>query len=532
VDHQHGDTKTVVIAGGTGFIGSHTAARLRAAGHRVIVLGRRRGAALADGVELRRCDLAQPIEASLLASADVLINCVGIKRERVGELGWERAHVELPGELAEAAAAAGVARMIHLSVAGCEAATAEAGPYLHSKARGEQRLAGVSGIAITILRPGVVYGRGDDMLRNLADAIRAAPVFPAPGAGRAVVQTIAVDDVAEAVLRCVERAELGAAYDLVGPERLPLRELIGRVARVVGRSCVVLPAPMFVMRPVAAVLERIGSDPLVTPSQLGLLARGVVGDPEPARRDLGFEPRALDEAAIEAALVGFEPRLPSVRLVPDRIAERALSELGGSRPSWMLAAFAVLAVAGLLLGPSLPLSIWLRMATLESVLSVIAIATLGLAWANAWRPSAGLLAWGLGAGLIMWAGALGVGALLSNHAPTLWRETASLYAWASEHALVWTVPMLIVIVAGEEVVWRGALGLGLAARIGAWPAVGVSAIVFCVAHLTTGPPVLALAALLAGATWTWLAIRTRSLVASFVAHLGWDVALLWLTPLG
>jgi membrane protease YdiL (CAAX protease family) len=122
--------------------------------------------------------------------------------------------------------------------------------------------------------------------------------------------------------------------------------------------------------------------------------------------------------------------------------------------------------------------------------------------------------------------------LLNARAPTLWRETASLYAWAGEHPLVWTVPLLILIVAGEELVWRGALGIGLAKRIGAWPAVAVSATVFCIAHLTTGPPVLALAALLAGAAWTWLAIRTRSLVASFVAHLGWDVALLWLTPLG
>jgi nucleoside-diphosphate-sugar epimerase/membrane protease YdiL (CAAX protease family) len=532
VDHHERIRKTVVVAGGTGFIGRHIAARLAAAGHRVVVLGRRSGAALAEGIELRRCDLAQPIDGSVLAGADVLINCVGIKRERAGELTWERAHVELPGELAEAAAAAGVARMIHLSVAGCEAATAEAGPYLHSKARGEQRLGGMSGVAITILRPAVVYGRGDDMLRNLADTIRAAPVFPAPGAGRAIVQTIAVEDVAEAVLRCVERSELGRAYDLVGPERMQLRELIARVATVVGRTCVVVPAPMLVLRPVAAVLERIGSDPLVTPSQLGLLAHGVVGDPEPARVDLGFEPRALDEAVIEHALVGLEPRLPSVRLVPDRAAAQQLSEIGGQRSGWVFAAFAVLAVVGLLLGPKLPASIWLRMAALESVLSAIAIAGLGLAWAKAWRPSASLLAWGVAAGIVMWVGALGVSTLLSNHAPTLWRETASLYSWTSEHALVWTVPMLILIVAGEEVVWRGALGLGLAARIGAWPAVGVSATLFCVAHLTTGPPVLALAALLAGAAWTWLAIRTRSLVASFVAHLGWDAALLWLTPLG
>lgn len=521
----------MVMAGGTGFIGRHIAARLAAAGHRVIVLGRR-SVALTDGVEHRRCDLGRGIESSLLAGADVLINCVGIKRERPGELGWERAHVELPGELAEAAAAAGVARMIHISVAGCEAATAEHGPYLHSKARGEQRLASVSGIAITILRPGVVYGPGDDVLRNLADAVRAAPVFPAPAGGRAIVQTIAVEEVAEAVLRCVERDQLGRAYDLVGAERSSLRELVERVASVVGRSCVVVSAPMFVMRPAAAVLERIGDDPLVTPSQLALLTRGVMGDPEPARRDLGFEARALDDAAIASAIAGFEPRLPSVRLVPDRLAERALIDLGGTRPGGLFAAFAVLAVTGLLLGPSLPLSIWLRMTMLELLLSMIAIAALGLAWTKAIRPSAGLLAWGIGAGLVMWAGALGVAALLSSQAPTLWADTASLYAWATEHALVWTVPMLIVIVAGEELVWRGALGLGLAGRIGAWPAVGASATLFCLAHLTTGPPVLALAALLAGGAWTWLAIRTRSLVASFVAHLGWDVALLWLTPLG
>jgi nucleoside-diphosphate-sugar epimerase/membrane protease YdiL (CAAX protease family) len=530
VDHRSG-AKTVLVAGGTGFIGRQIASRLAEAGHRVVVLGRRPASGV-EGIELRRCDLAHAIDASLLAGVDVLINCVGIKRERAGELTWERAHVELPGELAEAAAAAGVERMLQLSVAGCEGATAQDGPYLHSKARGEQRLAQVQGVEITILRPGVVYGRGDDVLRNLADAIRAAPVFPAPGAGRAVVQTIAVDDVAEAVQRCVERSEVARAYDLVGPERATLRELVGRVAEVVGRSCVVVPATMLVLRPIAAVLERVGNDPLVTRSQLGLLARGVVGDPEPARIDLGLEAQAIDAVAIENALIGFEPRLPSVRLVPDRSAARELDDIGGRRPGWVLAVFAVLAVAGLLLGPMLPLSIWLRMATLESLLSLIAITALGLAWAKLWRPSTSLLAWGVGAGLMMWAGAFAVAALLSSHAPALWGETASLYAWAGEHPLAWTLPLLILIVAGEEIVWRGALGLGLAAKIGAWPAVAVSATLFCIAHLTTGPPVLALAALLAGAAWTWLAIRTRSLVASFVAHLGWDIALIWLTPLG
>ena len=81
--------------------------------------------------------------------------------------------------------------------------------------------------------------------------------------------------------------------------------------------------------------------------------------------------------------------------------------------------------------------------------------------------------------------------------------------------------------------WRGALGVGLASRerLGPWLAVAASAGLFTLAHLTSGPPVLALAAALAGAAWTALAIRARSLFAPFVAHLLWDVTMLWVTPL-
>ena len=62
-------------------------------------------------------------------------------------------------------------------------------------------------------------------------------------------------------------------------------------------------------------------------------------------------------------------------------------------------------------------------------------------------------------------------------------------------------------------------------------AVLASALCFTLAHLTTGPPVLALAAALAGGAWTMLAIRSRSLFAPFIAHLGWDVTMLWLLPM-
>lgn len=533
MSEQPGQPHIIAVAGGTGFIGRHVVARLLAAGHSVVVLTRGHKPNPIAGVELRRCDLARGIPPELLAGCRVLINLVGIKRA-TPTLDFEAAHVEIPRSLADAAEAAGVERMIHVSVAGAQQAGPEAGPYLDSKRRGEQVLLERRGaLPITIVRPSVVYGRGDDMLRNLADTIRAAPLFPAPRGGRAKLMPIAVEDVAEALLRCVERPQTaGRCLDLVGPERLSLRALIERVAAApsVARRCLVVPAPKLVQRPVAALIERVSDDPLITRAQLGLLEAGVIGDPEPARRELDLEPRALDIAAIEHALTGFTPRLPSVRLVPDPHAERALEVLV-PRPSWALLLFGACAIAGLLAGPWLIDAIWLRMIVIDVVLLLGAIATLRLRWRELWRPSRAATIAGLSAGAVMWAGAFAVAGLLSVFAPSLWSGSTELYAWAEALPLARSLAMLTVIVAGEEIIWRGALGIGLAARVGAWPAVGLSAAAFTLAHLTIGSPLLLLAAALAGGAWTWLAIRTRSLWAPFVAHLLWDAALLWLTPL-
>lgn len=524
----------IAIAGGTGFIGRHAVARLLEAGHAVVVLARGRASELPAGAELRRCDLARGVTPELLAGCRVLINLVGIKRP-TAELGFEAAHVELPRALASAAEAAGVERMIHVSVAGAERASPDAGPYLDSKRRGEQVLLEHAGrLAITILRPSVVYGRGDDMLRNLADSIRAAPLFPAPRGGRAELAPIAVEDVAEALLRCVERpASAGRGYDLVGPERLTLRAVIERVAAApsVARRCWVVPAPTFVQRSIAGLLERISADPLITRAQLGLLTAGVVGDPEPARRELGLEPRTFDAESIEHALAGFEPRLPSVRLVPDPDAERELARVAGDSPGWALASFAALAVAGLLAGPWLIDAIWLRMAAIDLCLLLVAITTLRLRWTDLWRPTARASIAGLGAGAILWAAAFGVAALLAGLAPSLWSGASDLYAWADALPIGLALGLLTLIVAGEEIIWRGALAVGLAPRVGAWPAVLISAALFTLAHATIGSPLLLVAATLAGAAWAALAIRTRSLWASFAAHMLWDVSLLWLTPL-
>jgi NADH dehydrogenase len=537
----------IAITGGSGFLGVHVAADLLAAGHRVVLVdrGTRALPATLAGVptlERRRADLCADIDPELFAGCEVLVNLVGIKRER-GEQTFERVHVELVARLHAAAHAAGLAQLVHVSVAGARRARS---PYLDSKARGEATLvasASAASPACTILRPGVIYGRGDDLLRNLADAIRAAPLFVAPrSSGVApLIQPVAVEDVALAIRRCIEQpASTTRTLDVVGPEALTLAQLIDRVAEHVGRPCRTLALPAALMQPAAWLLERASADPLITRSQLGLLAAGVVGVREPLRRELGIEPRRLDARAIEAALVDHAPRLPSVRLVPDRAAMLALAQQGATIPSGRLLAFTVCAVAGLLAGPQLIPDVagmgpWLRMPLLELVLASIALLGLPLAWRSTWRASLRGLGLGLGLALLLWLASLGVTAALAQLAPALWSGVDDLYGWAHALAPLVALPLLLVVVAGEEIVWRGALGLGLAAKALEHERVGLACVasgaLFALAHLTTGNALLWLAALLAGCTWTAIAIRTRSLFVSFVCHLAWDVALLWLTPL-
>ena len=92
------------------------------------------------------------------------------------------------------------------------------------------------------------------------------------------------------------------------------------------------------------------------------------------------------------------------------------------------------------------------------------------------------------------------------------------------------MPLLLLIVVGEEIVWRNAVTLPLAARLGPWRGTVAAAAVFALAHLPLGVPLLLLAALGAGAFWSALVLKTRSAVPALVSHVLWDLAVLFWLP--
>lgn len=194
-------------------------------------------------------------------------------------------------------------------------------------------------------------------------------------------------------------------------------------------------------------------------------------------------------------------------------------------------AFAVLAVGLALALTALLPNVWVRMLVAHALLVPLALRLQPQPWRAllALRPQGLLL--GLGAGLLLYLAGAAVYALLGSLAPTLAAETVQLYAWRDLLPAAWLGPPLALLIAlAEEIVWRGAVALPLAARLGLLPGCLLAALAFAAAHLAFGSALLVLAALGLGLAWGLLAVGTRSLAAAAACHALWDLLVLFWRP--
>ena len=295
---------TVAVTGGTGFVGRHLAARLVAAGHDVVVVarGERDGGwdrAGLRGVRLIHADVADvDALAAAFAGCDAVAHCAGINRE-LGRQTYARVHVEGTRAVVAAARRAGVRRLALLSFlrARPDGPTA----YHRSKWAAEE-LVRSSGLDWTILKAGVIHGRGDHLLDHLSHAFHSFPVFGLVGRRERAVRPVAVDDVARLLVAAVtgDGRLRGRTVAVMGPEELSLGEAVRRVARVTGRR------PTFVRLPVAAHLaiahaaELAMRVPLVSVAQVHILREGITiplpaaeEPPEDLRPRTPFSPKVI-----------------------------------------------------------------------------------------------------------------------------------------------------------------------------------------------------------------------------------------------
>jgi NADH dehydrogenase len=229
--------KNTVVLGGSGFVGSAIVAKLVSAGYQVTVLTRRldhaKHLSLLPGVTLNVCNVfdAQALR-SALQGADAVINLLGILHQSA-KTSFTQVHEHLPVQLAKLCQDLGIKRLLHMSSL-C-AATDAPSLYLRSKGQAEVALAGYAqGLAITVFRPSIIFGRADQFINLFAGLIKHLPlvVLVKPNAK---FQPVWVEDVATCFVASLnEPASFGLSHDLVGPKVYTFRALLKAIMQTLG----------------------------------------------------------------------------------------------------------------------------------------------------------------------------------------------------------------------------------------------------------------------------------------------------------
>ena len=288
---------TVVVFGGSGFIGRYAVRRLAAGGWRVIVAVRRPGRAAflqtagdVGQIVAVATDISDERQVrERIAGADAVVNLVGILYEG-GRRTFARLHAESAGDIARAAAAAGVRAMVHVSAIGASDRAPSA--YARSKASGENAVKAAMPHAV-ILRPSIVFGPEDGFFNLFGRLAARSPVIPLFGGGATRFQPVYVDDVAAAIAAVLDDdGARGRTFELGGPVISTFRHLMEFIRRETRRRVVLLPLPFAAARLTGRLLERLPQPPLTYDQALLLESDNVVAPDAATLKDLGIEATA------------------------------------------------------------------------------------------------------------------------------------------------------------------------------------------------------------------------------------------------
>lgn len=269
---------TVLLTGGTGFIGPHVAHALRARDEQVRALVRKPSTKLtAWGVEPATGDVTDA--ASLRAACegvDTVVHLVAIIKGSRED--FERIMTQGTRDLVAAAQDAGVRRFVLASALGLDETSKDAVPYYAAKWEMEKAVK-ESGLDHVIFRPSFVFGRDGGVLPTFVRLARYAPVTPIVGAGTQKLQPIWVEDLAQYFAAAATGTGSGT-FELGGPDAVTWNEFWDRLKRALGKKWPSIHMPFGVMRVQAALTEWLPGAP-VTRDQLTMLELGdnVVTDP-------------------------------------------------------------------------------------------------------------------------------------------------------------------------------------------------------------------------------------------------------------
>ena len=286
-----------VVTGALGYTGRSLAELLLARGVRVRTMTRspRRPNPFGPQLDIRPLAFDRPDHlAASLAGCDVLYNTYWVRfNHRRFTFAEAVANTKA---LFAAARRAGVRRVVHVSILHAEQADDLA--YYRGKHELEDALR-ASGLSYAIVRPGVLFGRGDILVNNIAWALRRLPVFGVFGRGDYALRPLHVDDMAKLMLAHAERSD-ASQVDAVGPERFTFVELARTLAEIIGVRARIVHVPPTLGWLITKLIDPFVRDVMLTREEIKGLMRGLLDSEAPA----AGATRLTDWAHAHAATLG------------------------------------------------------------------------------------------------------------------------------------------------------------------------------------------------------------------------------------
>lgn len=268
----------IAVTGAFSYSGKYIARRLLERGEEVITLTGHpnRPDPFNGQVKVYPLDFDEAGMSESLQGAEVLVNTYWVRFDR-GKNTQPRA-VENTRKLVHAAKAAGVKRIIHISIANPSADSHL--PYYWGKAANEKAVID-SGLSYAILRPTVLVGGGEDILiNNIAFLLRRLPFFFIPGDGSYGIQPVYIEDLADLAVEGVYRKDNYVA-DAVGPDAYTFREMVTMIGETIGAKRRLISVPPRFALFAAQFLSLFVKDVILTPEEVDGLMAGLLVSKEP-----------------------------------------------------------------------------------------------------------------------------------------------------------------------------------------------------------------------------------------------------------
>jgi NADH dehydrogenase len=292
----------IAVTGAFGYSGKAITELLLARGDRVRTLTNspRREHGFQDRVAVH--PLAFDDEAKLaasLAGCDVLVNTYWVRFNH--KLFTFEQAVRNTQRLFAAAKRAGVRRIVHTSILKPDEGRGLA--YYDGKMQLERDLE-ATGLAHAIVRPGVLFGRGDILVNNISWVFRHMPVFGIFGDGKYELAPLHVEDFASIVVRAIDadpglavHGDGGRVIDCHGPERFAYRDLVRQIGQIIGIRRPMLRVSPGVGYAISKVLNPFVKDVIITREEIDGLMRGLLWSSKPSLGSVRLTAWAREHAA-------------------------------------------------------------------------------------------------------------------------------------------------------------------------------------------------------------------------------------------